>query len=542
MVWGWDFRWGASVWNGGTAPTERSYKLYADLDRDATYAYDLTDRLISMRWNVGMAEAFQEVAVPSRLTFVLDNTDKALSPDNADSDYYGLLVKGAMMMLRMWAGGSAKVMCTVRLEDVRPSAVTYGNGNERTVELIAQDPMHELLDASYAPALQEDVTVSAAIQAVFDSGVVALPNDQHYWVAGASQAGFRTRAYGDTRTRFDVANTTLDFVGDHMGAGVGMPPQSHIRDLVMTEAGGRFFWSREGYWTFHNRRHDDGATPLLTLDDTSQVLSQFIQGADLANQITIHYLPREVGSVGAVLWSSSSVPISIAAGETRKISARYRDPDNETARVGGKDFIAPASGTDYVANTQSNGSGTNVTSSLGVFVSFVAASAEITLVNNTNATMYVTTLQLRGTPIIAYNPESVTVRDAQSIYDYNRHVKVLNLPMISDAEMARNLAYMLLGRYKKPFARFERVGFRAEESGALEGYALNRTVGDCITITNGQLDHDIDYVIVGERHRVDFKQRRHETEWIVKPVAVGAYWLAGIAGASEAGETTYAGF
>src|SRR5947208_616842 len=51
-----------------------SYQVQLDINRDSTYAADLTAYVLALEWNHGLAKALDSVAPPARLTMTLDNS------------------------------------------------------------------------------------------------------------------------------------------------------------------------------------------------------------------------------------------------------------------------------------------------------------------------------------------------------------------------------------------------------------------------------------------------------------------------------------
>ena len=69
-----------------------TWTIAIDWNRDGDYsdAYeDVTDRVISANWFLGMEELYKDAADNSVLNLVLENADKRLSPEYASSPLYG---------------------------------------------------------------------------------------------------------------------------------------------------------------------------------------------------------------------------------------------------------------------------------------------------------------------------------------------------------------------------------------------------------------------------------------------------------------------
>jgi hypothetical protein len=161
-------------------------------------------------------------------------------------------------------------------------------------------------------------------------------------------------------------------------------------------------------------------------------------------QVTVY--PVETAGAPSVLWTART-QLHIPPGGERVIYAPFRDENGE--RIGAVDVITPVAGTDFVYEYN----GVDVTA-LGVLT--VTATIEATRVQwsleNTSgwATLDVTTLQIRGTPIRVYDPIAIEEADAASQNSYEIRAARLDLPMQPDPVFARAYAQYLVGRFKDP--------------------------------------------------------------------------------------------
>lgn len=205
----------------------------------------------------------------------------------------------------------------------------------------------------------------------------------------------------------------------------------------------------------------------------------------LINQVVCTLHPRRAdGASTTVLFVLQGDPLEIAAGESHTFDAHYRDPESgRSTRVGGLDMVTPVATTDYTANSQADGGGTNKTADLGVSATFYGSSARITLTNNDAATIYVTLFQLRGKGI--YYDESVTVvrSDADSIKDYVLRSLPVEMSYQQDIRVAEEIGDAIIDAYKDPRSRARSLSFKPRRSAERMMQALAREAGDRITLT-----------------------------------------------------------
>jgi len=116
-------------------------------------------------------------------------------------------------------------------------------------------------------------------------------------------------------------------------------------------------------------------------------------------------------------------------------------------------LTTPAAFVDYLANSASNGSGTDQTASLTVAVTDRGASADIVLTNTSGSTIYVTDFRLRGTSVpLAGQTPRFTVSKSVSGMKADRSVE-LRVPFADDSQATRDYAYGVARTYRYPYPR-----------------------------------------------------------------------------------------
>lgn len=525
--------------------TTAAYSVKIDIDRDSTYGHaksDITPYVRNLSWNNGMSSPYQEIAPPARLSITLDNSGGAFDLDNASAAYYGLLTKGALVRVQATYSATTYTLFIGKLSAITIEPGVYG----RDATLQATDLMAELLDAEYVPPLQTNVRTDEVLEAMFASGIIALPYATDYWilgVSGYSELGSTTVLLGAAdMIDFENGVTTLSYAGDNAGTERGISAQGYIRDAVAAECGGRFFFnSRTGKFTFHNRHHDANYTIDETLTGAAIDSMAYRVQDDIVNRVTIGYQPRTLGTAGSIVWELDA-PIVLEPGVSKTIVARYRDPDNESAHVGVINPLPIAMGTDataYITNTA-----IDITAQLSATPNWGGSSAKVQLTNGSGTqSMTVSTLKLRGTPLTSYGKQSVEQFDADSYALYGLYDKSMTLRMVDDDELAQNYADSIVAQFAHGVGRITAVTFNANKNDTRMTCAMTCAIGTYITVDDSSTGHNADYIVVGERHSVTAGgEHTHDVTLTLKPLARAQYWVLGVAGLSELGSTTYPAF
>jgi hypothetical protein len=520
-----------------------TYRVQIDFGHAGDYSHTLADVTARLTETGSLITGFQnpyaDVAPPSKLDIKLRNDDNALTPDNTTSAYYGLLTRGTLIKFTASYNSVAYITWVGKIDVIRPAANRNANPKQGIlVNIVAIDPMEQLLNAQIFPELQTDITISDALAYIIENAASTLvyPYPSSWSVLGVSTLGTAKLLDQDIFTS-TTSTTTLPYYGDNsadnknsVGAG------QEIKTLMTTEFGGRIFWNGAKF-EFQGRYYAIAsalAVPALALTSADIESVDYVEGTDIVNDVTVTYMPRSVGTPASVIYSSEHT-FSIGAGQTRKVTAHYRDPNTPTARIGAFDVLEMEASIDYLANSLEDGGGTNLTSFIFANREVKAQSASISLTNSGITDAYITTLQLRGTPLTTYERETVTAVDAQSIHDHGRYPRTYNFKLVADEATAQAMANIQISRFKDPIARFNNTTVVVN---SLKLVTSTAAIGQTLTVDeHTNTKHAREYTIAGIQHRFDAGSRVHRTTYTLSPIAREQYWILGEAGFSELDST-----
>ena len=195
-------------------------------------------------------------------------------------------------------------------------------------------------------------------------------------------------------------------------------------------------------------------------------------------------LRRVDAGTTTVLYQLGDAAMAIPAGATIHPFGPYRDPAQEAQRVGGANLQTPVSGTDYVANTAADGSGTDVTTQLTVTASFGASGVRWTITNTGTVTAYLTTLQARGRGIYDYARAYLEAAPTSVSADQAHNILTLTLPYGSDLNVAQSVADDLLDVYGIPRTRVQSVTLMASRNAAMATLAVSARLHELCSVVD----------------------------------------------------------
>lgn len=271
-----------------------------------------------------------------------------------------------------------------------------------------------------------------------------------------------------------------------------------------------------------------------TFNNTMVALSSGRSRQDVINHVQVGVTSRELGTSTEVLYAIESKP-SIQSGETVTFLGPYRDPNESRNKIGGLDMIDSVATTDYLMNTASDGSGSDVTGNHTVVTYAGSNGARWDITNNSGATSYITKLQIRGTAI-RFTPVVAEAEDVSSQNTYGDNTFSLQMPYQNNAGRASGAADYLLQLYKSPAVQSDTVSIVGNTSAAMLAQCLGREPGDRIDLTETVSGISSQAYVV---HQVtlDVKGggRLVTASWRLAPLDTASVWLLG---SSTLGVTT----
>jgi hypothetical protein len=194
-------------------------------------------------------------------------------------------------------------------------------------------------------------------------------------------------------------------------------------------------------------------------------------------------------------------------------------------------------------NTARDKTGTDLTASFNIGTPTFSANNVIYTVTNSGTADGYAYVQAQGTAVRAYEPSISYVQDATSIATHGKHTLNLDLKYLDDPTTATAFITTSLNQYKDPVTRADVLAFCANRSPELLAVFLYSTIGDRFTGQESVSGINGDYFLNGISYTIlpgdiimfsaNIKSSSYDTF---------AFWYLGVAGMSELGVTTFAGF
>lgn len=298
--------------------------------------------------------------------------------------------------------------------------------------------------------------------------------------------------------------------------------------------GGTFMWEN---------RHHRAANPavLYTLTD-DMILGDglVVPGSrdDIYSTVQAFLRPTRVdANPTTVLFSLQTVQTLIQPGDTNDtIFGPYRDPATND-QIGGLDAQVPIATTDYTMNSASDGGGSDLTANFTVTASATGLGVRFSIVNNGPTPGYVTKLQLQGKGIYRYDA-MIEVAVPNS---FGAHPLPFEMTYQGNVNVAGDIAHYLAQILANPLSHIRSVRFMANDNYAAMEAAIMREPGDRIAVSETVTGIDDQFTINGVRLELQGGGILYCTWWL-QPASTQRFWLWGVPGSSEWGDTTVYGF
>lgn len=406
-------------------------------------------------------------------------------------------------------------------------SVEPGKHGTRIVRCTVLDLMDDYARTA-APGVPPQLNTQGAF--LIDTLIDALPSDLRP----------PARAMDTSAERFPIALDTLREESMSMREALHLVCLSDLSKLYITGTS-----LEPGGLLLYQSRHAAALNTYVNYAFNDDMVALDVPGTreELVSIVRVFVHPTRVDPAATtVLFALETTSTLIQPGETNDtLFGGYRDPDNPGTRVGGLDMQPPIATTDYLMNTAQDGTGADVTASFAVVASFTGAGVRFTITNGGGVAGYLTKLQVRGRGI--YRTTAMVEKIINA--DYGQQVEEIEMPFQTDINIATDVVTYRSQQLSRPLARARSVTFCANRTPTLLSLGVICEPGYRISITETVTGLDAEeFLITGVSLQIDALKDGGLmwVTWYLEPASTQRYWIAGIAGASEAGITTVAGF
>lgn len=224
---------------------------------------------------------------------------------------------------------------------------------------------------------------------------------------------------------------------------------SDLIDKLVEAENGRFYQDEFGVLKFENRQHWDSLNSVQRVIYTAQVLDAEAPNDDhIINVVEVKSVEIKK-QPNQLVWKLAT-PILIAGSSTYELFVDFDNP-----------MLSLDTPTYYLANNASDGSSTDMTSSLSVTkLSKFARSAKITLSNSATSSIYLTDMTLYGRPAKKTADIYTRVQDDSSVTAYQERPITIENEYIQSQDWAASYAQMVLNDFAEP-ENLQKIKIRA---------------------------------------------------------------------------------
>lgn len=499
-------------------PIDIDTKALVDWNNDGKYdgtydniSADVTK--VSVRGGRDVANALTGKVKASRCVLTVANDDNRYSPFNTSSVLTGNLVPKRAVKIRTEAP-VVRDLFTGHIERIEPSVA---NSGVKVARITCLGVFGQLTQNEVNIAYQATRASGAAVNDILDA-------------AGWAAADRAIDTGTETFVNYDV---------DQIQA------MTALRRVEESEPG-LLVETKEGKIGFEDRDHRLGLPHIVAqaeYSDDSTAAGTFkyesITELDPLRFIFNDFratVSKRATNAGVTLWTHSEANTTgdapeIEPGVSVTYWAQYPNPASRADGDGVSAWTALAATTDYTANSLANGTGTNLTSSVGLAEYNFAKSKKIVITNNhATSNMFITKLQNRGTEIYRLDPVSVRSEDStsQSTYGQRTFSRSGLAAWIPDTIAAQEWADFMLSLHKDPSPMLS-ISLTGQKSLYQAAEVLTRTLSDRIGIeADGRAGLGFNEDFFVENYTYEITPRRIQAAFQCSSAAAfSAYWTLG---------------
>jgi len=403
-----------------------------------------------------------------------------------------------------------------KIDTILPIA---GQSKEKRVLVTVNDTIADVLEADVRELdLQINKTEAECLTAILDS----LPS--------SAQPPARD---------FDTGVDTFPWAFDDLGSGVkGL---ALVKDAVQS-ALGMYFAKGDGTHAYRSRTSRATGSSVFTFADSMHGLNvpSGLDGVFNRVGVTVNKKVVSANPDEELYTLPTGAFIEVTDGGTVKLFTDYTDPNDRQTSIGGSEVVTTlVAGTHFQAFANSDGTGSDLSASMTPTLADFGSSAKWTFVNAAGQTAYVTLQKVIGKAVRNPGPQRAESYVAKG---YGDRPLEINLRYQDDLEIGQSAATYTRSQNDSLSHQMESLMFIANDSQAFMGEAVYREIGDRITVTEQVTGLALVDAII---QRVEWKVSAGpwiECTFGLAPASTLAFWLWGVVGQSEWGETTYYGF
>jgi hypothetical protein len=435
---------------------------YTDTGDDVTTRVRPVTAAVSGGYGRDQSTALTPISA-GRGSLTLDNTDRALSPRNTASPYYGRLKPARPVRIRRTVGASTYTLLLAHTDTtpINPDV------EAKSVALTLVDSLADFRGVTVSTPLYSGIRTGTAIGRILDAAG---------WTGGrdVDQGGSVLPWWWEEGTdALTAMQNILAAEGPPALLTVGSAGEIVFRDrhhrLVRPSS-----TTSQGTW-----RGDGAVEPCFgrpfVYDEAWQ---NVVNTADISVPIRKHQAQQ-------VVWSSTDI-IDLSAGELVKIKATSTDPFlNAVTPVFGTDITVASGSATVIASLDRTSGG-------GVTVSLIAPGAS-----------RITALQLRAEPVQLIRTLGYTASDASSVADYGPRAHP-DIPFAGLYDV-RAIVQATLAQRAQPLPVITvtfQVGGTSASQQARAAAILARDLGDRVTVVEPETQLSADFYIESIAHEL----------------------------------------
>ncbi len=345
--------------------------------------------------------------------------------------------------------------------------------------------------------------------------------------------------------QIDTGLDTYDFAFDLTRDESTVPLQEFQR--IALSSMGLIYILEDGTFVYEARNSKRSITAAPTINilesDLRNIRPPNIEDAsiDTINRVQTVLSLRRIDPSEVVLYRAVQ-PIPFDPGGPVDFRGLFTDSTQRSVRAGGTSLVAPVASTDYVFNTESDGSGTDVTASITVTASFSSNSVLFAITNNTSLQVFATTLQARGIGVLAQEKVTFEAVDTVAISAVGENVVTVTMPYQSNTTTAREAAQWLLFVLSQEVKRLNLVPLWLDPKNVTRSLEiLDMDISDVFTFDESMTAFDGEGFFI---NAIEIIALPDDTVWVLWTPTIAdssKFWRIGTAGLSEIGVTTNVG-